>query len=193
MRLLRLVPQRWQKLAHEALKFGTVGGLNLVINYAVFNALALTIFQNGQLKATVVAMIVSTISAYFMNRHWTYNDRPKSAMHRETALFVLVNAAGLVIELGILGLAKYGFDIHGLLALNVAKTIGLGLATIFRFWAYRTLVFRPAPATTTSAASVPAQHEPIDADALASFDPVAELAEVVSEYEYEASTTAHRR
>ena len=193
MRLLRLVPQRWQKLAHEALKFGTVGGLNLVINYAVFNALALTIFQNGQLKATVVAMIVSTISAYFMNRHWTYNDRPKSAMHRETALFVLVNAAGLVIELGILGLAKYGFDIHGLLALNVAKTIGLGLATIFRFWAYRTLVFRPAPATTTSPASVPAQHEPIDAEALASFDPVAELAEVVSEYEYEASTTAHRR
>ena len=192
MRLLRLVPQRWQKLAHEALKFGTVGGLNLVINYAVFNALALTIFQNGQLKATVVAMIVSTISAYFMNRHWTYNDRPKSAMHRETALFVLVNAAGLVIELGILGLAKYGFDIHGLLALNVAKTIGLGLATIFRFWAYRTLVFRPAPATTTSPASVPAQHEPIDAEALASFDPVAELAEVVSEYEYEASTTAHR-
>ena len=76
MRLLRLVPQRWQKLVHEALKFGTVGGLNLVINYAVFNALALTIFQNGQLKATVVAMIVSTISAYFMNRHWTYNDRP---------------------------------------------------------------------------------------------------------------------
>ena len=193
MRLLRLVPQRWQKLAHEALKFGTVGGLNLVINYAVFNALALTIFQNGQLKATVVAMIVSTISAYFMNRHWTYNDRPKSAMHRETALFVLVNAVGLVIELGILGLAKYGFDIHGLLALNVAKTIGLGLATVFRFWAYRTLVFRPAPAVATSPASVPAQHEPIDAQALASFDPVAELAEVVSEYEYEASTSAQRR
>ncbi len=193
MRLLRLVPQRWQKLAHEALKFGTVGGLNLVINYAVFNALALTIFQNGQLKATVIAMIVSTISAYFMNRHWTYNDRPKSAMHRETALFVLVNAAGLVIELGILGLAKYGFDIHGLLALNVAKTIGLGLATVFRFWAYRTLVFRPAPAVAKGPASVPAQHEPIDAEALASFDPVAELAEVVSEYEYEASTTAHRR
>jgi putative flippase GtrA len=192
MRLLRLVPQRWQKLAHEALKFGTVGGLNLVINYAVFNALALTIFQNGQLKATVIAMIVSTVSAYFMNRHWTYNDRPKSAMHRETALFVLVNAVGLVIELGILGLAKYGFDIHGLLALNVAKTIGLGLATVFRFWAYRTLVFRPAAAVATGPASVPAQHEPIDAQALASFDPVAELAEVVSEYEYEASTTAHR-
>lgn len=194
MRLLRLVPQRWQKLVHEALKFGTVGGLNLVINYAVFNALALTIFRNGQLKATVVAMIVSTISAYFMNRHWTYNDRPKSAMHRETALFVLVNAVGLMIELGILGLAKYGFDIHGLLALNVAKTIGLGLATVFRFWAYRTFVFRPATAVaraSASAGAVPPQHEPIDAEVLASFDPVAELAEVVSEYE--ASTTAHRR
>ena len=29
-------------------------------------------------------MIVATISAYLMNRHWTYNDRPKSAMRRET-------------------------------------------------------------------------------------------------------------
>ena len=45
MRLVRLLPQRWQKLAHEALKFGTVGGVNTVINYAVFNALALTIFE----------------------------------------------------------------------------------------------------------------------------------------------------
>ena len=50
-------------------------------------------------------------------------------------------------------------------------------------------MFRPA--TTGTPATVPGQHEPIDAEALASFDPVAELAEVVSEYE--ASTTAHRR
>jgi putative flippase GtrA len=194
MRLLRLVPDKWQKLIHEALKFGTVGGVNLVINYAVFNALALTIFRNGQLKATVVAMIVSTISAYFMNRHWTYNDRPKSAMHRETALFVLVNAVGLLIELGILGLAKYGFDIHGLLALNVAKTFGLGLATVFRFWAYRTLVFRKAPAAEPGAVavSVPSQHQ-LDAEALASFDPVAELAEVVSEYEASRAGSAPPR
>ena len=79
MRLVRLLPERWQKFINEALKFGIVGGINTVINYAVFNILALTIFLGGQLKATVVATIVATITSYLMNRHWTYRDRPKSA------------------------------------------------------------------------------------------------------------------
>ena len=79
MRLLRLLPERWQKFLHEAAKFGIVGGVNTVINYAVFNALALTVFVDGQLKAAVVATVVATFTSYLMNRHWTYRDRPKSA------------------------------------------------------------------------------------------------------------------
>ena len=78
MRLVRLLPERWQKFIREALKFGIVGGVNTVINYAVFNALALTVFVDGQLKATVIATIVATITSYLMNRHWTYRDRPRN-------------------------------------------------------------------------------------------------------------------
>jgi len=151
MRLLRLLPERWQRFVHEALTFGAVGGINTVINYAVFNTLALTIFTDGQLKATVVAAVVATTSSYFMNRHWTYRDRPKSALRREYALFFMFNATGLIIELGVLASAKYGLGITGLLALNIAKTGGLAIGTVFRFWAYRTFVFRPAPRTTGAA------------------------------------------
>lgn len=149
MPLVRLLPERWQKLLHEALKFGVVGGINTVLNYAVFNALALTVFRDGQLKATVIATAIATFTSYLMNRHWTYRDRPKSAMRREYTLFFLFNATGLLIELGVLGLAKYGLGIHSLLALNIVKTVGLGIGTVFRFWAYRTFVFRVAPAATT--------------------------------------------
>jgi putative flippase GtrA len=175
MRLVSLLPDRWQRFAREAVKFGIVGGLNTVINYAVFNALALTVFVDGQLKATVVATVVAAISSYLMNRYWTYRDRPTSAMRREYFLFFLFNTTGLAIELGVLAAAKYGLDIHGLLALNVAKTVGVGLATVFRFWSYRTFVFRPTPA--------PAGTHEHDADRLAEFDPVAELAEAVTEFE----------
>ncbi|MFV2086631.1 GtrA family protein [Micromonospora sp. LOL_021] len=146
MRILRLLPERWQRFIREALKFGTVGGINTAVNFAVFNALALTVLADGQLKATVVAALVATTSSYFMNRHWTYRDRPKSAIRREYVLFFLFNLTGLAIEVGVLGLAKYGFGISGLLALNIVKIIGLVLGTVFRFWAYRTFVFRPAPA-----------------------------------------------
>ena len=172
MRLVRLLPERWQKFINEALKFGIVGGINTVINYAVFNILALTIFLGGQLKATVVATIVATITSYLMNRHWTYRDRPKSALRRETSLFFLFNATGLAIELGVLALAKYGFGINGLLALNGAKTLGIVLATLFRFWSYRTFVFRNVPATP--------KPEP---DEVAALDPTAEVAETANELE----------
>ena len=185
MRLVRMLPDRWQKFAREAAKFGIVGGVNTVINFVVFNALALTVFENGQLKATVVATIVATCSSYLMNRYWTYRDRPKSAMRREYLLFVLFNTTGLAIELGVLAAAKYGLGIHGLLALNVAKTVGIGLATVFRFWSYRTFVFQPVPAAAGA-------HDHV-ADGLVELDPVAELAEAVTEFEeasYRTSATS---
>ncbi|WP_406107259.1 GtrA family protein [Micromonospora globbae] len=182
MRLVRLLPERWQKFVHEALKFGIVGGINTVINYAVFNALALTVFVDGQLKATVVATIVATITSYLMNRHWTYRDRPKSAIRREYALFFLFNATGLLIELGVLAAAKYGLGVTSLLALNVAKTGGVLLATLFRFWSYRTFVFQPAPAPAEKTwHSIPRDEW----DTMAEMDPVAELAESISELEEE--------
>ncbi|MFI6779752.1 GtrA family protein [Micromonospora sp. NPDC050276] len=191
MRLVRLLPERWQKFIHEALKFGIVGGINTVINYAVFNALALTVFVNGQLKATVIATIVATITSYLMNRHWTYSDRPKSALRREYLLFFLFNGAGLLIELGAVAAAKYGLGVHGLLALNLAKTVGVLLATLFRFWSYRTFVFQPvAPAEDEAAQPEPTWHSiPRDEwDTMAEMDPVAELAESVSELEESEST-----
>ncbi|MFG1952224.1 GtrA family protein [Micromonospora sp. NPDC048830] len=191
MRLVRLLPERWQKFLHEALKFGVVGGINTVINYAVFNALALTVFENGQLKATVVATVVATITSYLMNRHWTYRDRPKSAMRREYALFFLFNATGLLIELGVLAAAKYGLGMTSLLALNVAKTAGVLLATLFRFWSYRTFVFQPAPAAPEADTwhSIPRDEW----DTMAELDPVAELAESISELEQTQPESTARR
>ncbi|MEU5723054.1 GtrA family protein [Micromonospora sp. NPDC047738] len=177
---VRLLPERWRKFIHEALKFGIVGGINTVINYAVFNALALTVFRDGQLKATVVATIVATITSYLMNRHWTYRDRPKSALRREYVLFFLFNATGLLIELGVLAAAKYGFGVTSLLMLNIAKTGGVLLATMFRFWSYRTFVFQPAPQhAKENWHSIPRDEW----DNVGEMDPVAELAESVSELE----------
>ncbi len=172
MRLARLLPERWQKFIHEALKFGAVGGINAAVNFGVFNALILTVFANGQLKANVIATFIATCSSYLMNRHWTYRDRPKSAMHREYVLFFLFNATGLAIELGVLALTKYGLGLTGLLALNIAKSGGIVLATVFRFWSYRTFVFR---AGTAAAGALTSTEDP-DPAALPEPRPVAEPA-----------------
>jgi putative flippase GtrA len=145
MRLAQLLPQRLQTLAPEAVKFAVIGGLNVVVNAVVFNLLlALSLFENGQLKAKVVATCVAIVSSYFMNRHWTYKDRDKSAAHREFVLFVVFNMAGMAIELAVMGITKYWFGLTSLLALNVALVVGLALGTVFRFFTYRTYVFTHA-------------------------------------------------
>lgn len=166
---MRLVPERfketaiwrrWQKLASEFAKFGTIGVINTAINYGIFNALLLTGLTQGKLKANIAATIVATTASYFLNRHWTYRDRPKSTLRREYVLFFVFNLAGLVIELGVLALAVYGFAITGLIASNVAKTVGLVLGTLFRFWAYRTFVFPAGLADSAVPTQVPPKSAP---------------------------------
>jgi hypothetical protein len=87
--------------------------------------------------------------------------RDRAGLRREYVLFFALNLAGLAIQLAVLGVAKYGlgFTEHGggddRLALNLFNALGIGIAMIFRFWAYRTFVFKPTtePATTEAAAT----------------------------------------
>jgi putative flippase GtrA len=140
-----LLPERWRGLTRELASFGTIGVINLCVNFAVFNLLWLTILRTGELKAKAVATIVATTCAYFMNRHWTYRDRPKSTLRREYSLFFFFNLVGLIIEVAVVGLAKYGLHQTHIVALNAFTAIGILFGTIFRFWAYRTHVFRIEP------------------------------------------------
>jgi putative flippase GtrA len=158
MRPAPFLPERWLKLLHEALKFGLVGALNTVVNFVVFNALILSIFRDGQLKANVVATLVALTASFFMNRHWTYRDRPKSAVRREYVLFFFFNGVGLGIELGVLGLTKYGLGMDSVMAINAAKLVGVVIGTVFRFWSYRTFVFKPERIVVATAP----QHTPTD-------------------------------
>lgn len=147
------------------MKFGIIGGLNVVVNAAVFNLLLLVpLFDNSELKAKVIATAVAIVSSYFMNRHWTYRDRDKSAAHREFVLFVGFNLAGLMIELAVMGVTKYLMGFTSWLALNVAFVIGLTLGTIFRFFTYRTFVFTHAePAAQADGAEVAVEFEQLTA------------------------------
>jgi putative flippase GtrA len=134
---LRRLSDGWRKLIHEFTKFGIIGLVNTVVDYAIFNAL----YDIGPLKAQVVATVIAATSSYFMNRHWTFRDRARSGLRREYVLFFLFNGIGLAIALAVLGVTKYGLGFESQFAGNVAKTVGLVLGTLFRFWSYRRWVF----------------------------------------------------
>lgn len=151
MRLDRILSERWRGLTQEIAKFGTIGVINVFVNFGVLNLLLATFMRGSEVKAKAVATTVAITSAYFMNRHWTYRDRPKSTLQREYSLFFFFNLVGLVIEVVFVGVAKYGFHQTHILIINICSGLGIAAGTIFRFWAYRTHVFRAAPVLSPTA------------------------------------------
>ncbi|WP_340561042.1 GtrA family protein [Streptomyces sp. GSL17-111] len=133
---------RLKRLLREMAKFGTVGAFGFLVNVAVFN-LCIHTFGLAPVRSGVIATAVAIGTNYVGNRYWTYQHTDKRRIRREASLFLLFSGVGLVIENGTLALSHYGFGFTSPLADNLAKNVvGLGLATAFRFWSYRTWVFR---------------------------------------------------
>ncbi|MFE2063633.1 GtrA family protein [Streptomyces sp. NPDC059467] len=139
-----------QRLVREVAKFGAVGGAGILVNLGVFNLLR---HATGLqvVRASVIATVVAIVFNYIGFRYWTYRDRDKHGRTKELTLFLLFSAVGLVIENGLLYAATYGFGWDSPLQSNVFKFVGIGVATLFRFWSYRTWVFQALPARETVA------------------------------------------
>ena len=126
-----------RKLIEEAAKFGIVGLVNAVLDFALFNLLTASALKGHPLTANAISTFVATLSAYLMNRHWSFKHRQQSAVRRELSIFILINGVAFGIGSLCLAVSHYGFNFESTLANNLAKLVGLGLGTIFRFWAYR--------------------------------------------------------
>ncbi|MFB7185711.1 GtrA family protein [Streptomyces sp. NPDC056178] len=139
---------RLDLLAREVAKFGAVGAFGLVVNIAVSNLLWRTT-DLQVVRAGLLGTFVAILFNYVGFRYWTYRDRDKSGRTRELTLFLLFSAMGAVIETGVLYTATYGFGWNSPVQSNVFKILGIGIATLFRFWSYRTWVFKALPAKET--------------------------------------------
>ncbi|MEU6576178.1 GtrA family protein [Streptomyces sp. NPDC046805] len=133
-----------RRLVDEVAKFGAVGGAGILVNLGVFN-LVRHVTDLQVVRAGVIATVVAIIFNYIGFRYFTYRDRDKSGRARELTLFLLFSVVGLVIENGVLYAATYWFGWDTPLQSNVFKFLGIGVATLFRFWSYRTWVFKALP------------------------------------------------
>lgn len=141
-------------LYREMIKFGVVGAVAFVVDMGVFNLLLHTTWADqsrvGPVSAAVAATIVSTILssavAWLGNRAWTFRHRRNRPVHHEAALFFATNGVALVIGALCVAFSNKVLGLEGnVVAANIAKLVGIGLGTLFRFWAYRRYVFAGEP------------------------------------------------
>jgi putative flippase GtrA len=141
---------RADRLLREVAKFGIVGLAAFVVDVGVFNFLRFhseaARLYDKPITAKIISTIVATFVAYMGNRFWTFRHRDRVGYAREYLMFFVLNAVGLGISVACLGISHYMLNLRSPLADNIsANVIGLGMGTLFRFWAYRRWVFPEIP------------------------------------------------
>jgi putative flippase GtrA len=139
---------RVARFRSEVTQFLVAGGLAYAVDVLVFN-LGLSLGMGG-VAAKIVSSIPATIVAYVGNRYWTYRHRDRTGVGREYTLFFVFSAIAAGIQASSVFVSHTLMGYESKLADNIsANIVGMALGTLFRFWAFRTWVFkhkRPAGA-----------------------------------------------
>ena len=161
---VRALYARFRNLIHEGARFGVVGLIGLVVTDVVTNLLR---YQAGldRLGSFAIASVIATVITFVGSRYWTYRHRERTGVGRETALFFGVNGIGVAISEVPVGLT-YPLRLDSGLSYNIAVNGGIALATLFRYWSYKTWVWRPGATSTMTARPAAAHRLPRPAGVL---------------------------
>ncbi|MDM7893152.1 GtrA family protein [Curtobacterium caseinilyticum] len=136
--------------AKQLASFGAIGAVCFLIDLGVYNTLRATVMPDGPIAAKIVSAVVATAVAWLANRSITFRSQRQVGRKetlREGLLFAVTNVIGLGIAAACLFVSHYVLGFTSTLADNVAGNgVGLVLGTVFRFAAYKALVFRSTDA-----------------------------------------------
>lgn len=135
----------WRVFLKELSAFGVVGAVNFGLDVTIFQ-LMLEVVGADVLLSKIVSTTITTTTAYFMHRHWSFSHRARTGLRREYPIFFLVNALTLLLSLAMLAVVRYGLDETDVLILQVTNVASIAVGTVIRFTAYKRWVFPRAAA-----------------------------------------------
>lgn len=150
----RSFADRLRSIASELMKFVVVGGFCFVLD----TALSTGLFNSGVGPTTskTISTVVATAVSYVGNRLWSFAHRVEEdrGHGQDITVYAVINVIGLIITLIPVDVAHYVLGEKSTLAFAISGIIGTGIATVFRFWAYRKYVFVSDPDHAERAALV---------------------------------------
>jgi dolichol-phosphate mannosyltransferase len=128
----------------EVLTFLAVGGVGYLVDVLAFNVFrSMDPFASADpAYARTLAVVIAIGVNYVGNRTFTWREVPVLARRRELVMFGLVSVVGYLFSVASLVLSHDVLGLTNRLDDNLsANVVGMALGTVFRFWAYRRLVF----------------------------------------------------
>jgi putative flippase GtrA len=145
----------------EGAKFAVVGLAGAVIVVAGADALHYGLGL-GKYASVTISTVAGMVPNYAANRYWTFRQRLRHLSRRQTALFFVLNGAGILFQYACVAIVPVLPGRSDRLWYTAANIVGLGLAAAFRFWSYRRWVWNapgaaddPHPAELQQAGPAP--------------------------------------
>lgn len=130
-----------QALFLQFFRFGVVGTLGFLLDYAVLSAAVA--LGTGPYWGRVLSYLVAATGVYALNRAWTFRDRrgAEGGMGRQWGLYLLLNLVGFAVNYGTYAAITAWIEIGARhLVLGVAAGSVAGM--FINFALNRQLVFR---------------------------------------------------
>ena len=90
------------KFLSKAGRFYTVGASGLAVNYLISTAISSgSLSHLWYMQATLIGILVSIVTNFFLNKVWTFQDLNFSLTHtfKQLSLFVIISSFGAAIQL----------------------------------------------------------------------------------------------
>ena len=133
-------------LRSQSTKFAITGGISAVIDAGLTWIFQIALALLGNIEARSVGFFFGTLTAYLLNRRWTFRAQPSKRRFVMVALtYAITYAVNIVIYRWAFPFFDHTLDWRSTYALVAAFILAQGTATVINFFVQRWLIFRNAP------------------------------------------------